>query len=154
MLSKQHVSPKGNAKNGTLVSEGGLILAFYSFSSPRFIISGIFQCILVMPSFITFMSSSLTSTSNVIFKRPFFSSDIESPPKKLESLWQLVSENVVSLFRSDFRFDFYLVVELAEPSGVGSVVADYALLFPDPQVAHQKVRYGGWRKGFKRESYP
>src|SRR3989304_1175951 len=95
----------------------------YHFSSPcRFIISGIFQCILEIPSFMTFMSSSLISTSIVTFILPFFSSDIEPPPQTFQLVRKQVIDNVNSLPRIHVQINLDFVMELAQSAGWGLVL--------------------------------
>src|SRR3989304_1000698 len=95
-----------------------------SHFSSRFIISGIFQCIFEIPSFMMFMSSSLISTSSVTFILPFFSSDIEPPPQAFHLVRKQVIENVNGLPRIQVQINLDFVMELAQSTGSGLVLGN------------------------------
>ena len=97
----------------------------YHFSSPWCrIISGIFKDILDITSFMTSMSGSLTSTSIVIFTRPFFSSAMQPPPYAFKPIRQQVIKKVLGLLLTQIQVYLNLIMELANPLGAGLVVED------------------------------
>jgi hypothetical protein len=93
--------------------------AAYCFSSlPCLIIDGIF----VIASFIVSMSGSFTSTSIVIFKRPFFSSAIKPPPYAFKPVREQVIESVNRLLWTQVQVYLRFVMELGKSLGSDFVI--------------------------------
>ncbi len=104
-------------------------VVIYFFSPLFFIKSGIASDMFVIASLIASINGSLTSTSIVIFKLPFFSSGTQPPPCIFKFISPFI-KNVGGLFRVQVNVNLCFIVEFAEPFGSGFVVQNQVSLFP------------------------